>query len=721
MSRASEARMEAMNNYDEIYGELSKETTKDSQGNVVPKYSEEEKQKMASAGARVTYGGNMALLPLDILSFRAMVYNPISGSAEGLLERGLSKIGNKVISKGLGYGIGLVSESAEEGAQFIMGQEGKNYAKVLAGLDNGDNFLTRLGKNVQTDEFWNNVAGGAIGSPIIGGAMNVANKIMNGNKGARLNELHKNYMQNVGKMDNKLATYITELESKGKSREAAIARRQFNANRSLSALHYDAMTDKDTAFNAHMNFVATTLGEINEGKVDALRDLGFTNPTPEQIQVVKAEFEQYQKDAAQMKEIYDTVKVKYNKAFVTAITQDHFHLQKLSEEQAGVNKAVNDLKLELPQYNDLTIQGKELYDAEYRLIALAEEKTRLSGQYRETNNKKEKENINQLLESNAARTSEVKARIEEINSDDAYAKSERDTDGNILSSVLRSPKYLQAVYDKEHLDNELNLQRKNIALWNTKEYAEEKSAELVRNARTRQQADDAAATSKSEAIKAEAEKKKQEIAAQEAADLVKQQQAAATTTTHNDDPLFEEDNNLLNALATHAGATPAINTGTTLANMFGQSGQALGSNAAINEILSNKPFYTTDRAIANKLLSDPQLKDYEVYETLDANVGNGNVSLYKFRKKEDNGLPEGQSDGEDIEALFSPADYDFENSSDEAKQGVKNSVGGLIARVGTKDISFEDLVRHVIKIQGIDVADRLYNALNIVGELMGEQ
>lgn len=650
MSRVSESRMEAMSSYDEIYEELSNITTKDSQGNTIPKYSEEEKEKMASAGARITYGGNMALLPLDILSFRAMVYNPISGAGVGLLERGLSKIGNKAVSKGLGYTIGVVSEGAEEGSQFIMAEEGKNYARTLAGLSNGDDFLQRLGKNVETDEFWNNVAGGIIGSPIIGGTMNVANKLMHGNKAARINEIHKNYMQNVGKMDNTLAKKIVELETTGKTREASIARRQFNANRSLGALHYDAIADRDTAFDAHLTFIATTLGELNAGKIDALTDLGFNNPTPQQIQVVKEEFEQYQKDAIQMKEIYDKIKVKYNKSFVPAITQDHFHLQKLMEEEKDVDGEILAVRNTLFQYDTLTSFGKELYDSEYRLQVLQEEKKRLSNQYRETNNSKEKENIAKLLENNEIKITQTKNRVQEISKDSSYSTLDKYKDGSILNSSLKDRNYLQVMYDKEHLDNEINLQRENIALWNNAEYAKEKTKELVKNAKTRQQAEDAAANTESEDIKAEAEKKKQEIAAAEAAEAIRLQNEAAKAKTnlHNDDPLFKESDDALNALG-NVVTTPIVT---------------------------------------------PVV---------------------------DNGQVDGRTDGDEIEALFSPADYDIENANDEVKEGVKNSVKKLIDRAGGNNIFFEDLVRHAIKIQGIDAADRLYHLLKYGWEANGKK
>src|SRR5690606_18515105 len=62
------------------------------------------------------------------------------------------------------------------------------------------------------------------------------------------------------------------------------------------------------------------------------------------------------------------------------------------------------------------------------------------------------------------------------------------------------------------------------------------------------------------------------------------------------------------------------------------------------------------------------------------------------------------------EFLLAPSEYDFDNSSPEAKARVVNGVRGLVERVqGEPD--FEKLVRHVAKVQGIEVADNIFNAL----------
>src|SRR5687767_4496246 len=301
LNRTNESRMEAMMSYDEIYNQMA--TQKNPDGTA--KYTKAELENLAAAGSDRTFWGNMALLPLDILAFRTMVYNPISGSATGAIEKALAGIGNKALRKTVQFATGAALEGTEEGFQFVASQEGKQYAKVLGGQDDGSSFLQRLGTDVTSDEFWNNFAGGVIGAPIIGGAMNLANKAISGNKTGKLNSIHADYVKNIGKMDNAIASKIKQYQERGENDKADILRRQFRANKAISALHLDAMTDKTTAFESHINFLEGALNEANAGETKVFEDLGFPNPTQEQIDYIKTSFQESLTDAQQLKSIYD--------------------------------------------------------------------------------------------------------------------------------------------------------------------------------------------------------------------------------------------------------------------------------------------------------------------------------------------------------------------------------------------------------------------------------
>lgn len=662
MNRLNESRMEATNSYDEIAQTLANE--KDENG--IPKYSHEKIQELASAGARRDYAWNLALLPLDILSYRTIVFNPISGSGTGLLEKGLAKVagvyGKSALGKAAGWTteklIGSQFEGFEEGFQQVGSDEGKHYAQVLGGIDDGSNFVQRFGKDIQTDEFWNNYAGGVIGSPIIGGVMNLVNKVTSGNRAAKINAAHKYYVQQVGKMDNVLADEIKNLEESGDEKGAAIKRRQFGAAKALSALHLDASTDKDTAFDSRMTFLTATLGELNSGKTDALGDLGFFNLDAKALDTIKAEFKTYIDDANKMKKIYDDVKTKYNKNFVPAVANDHFKLEVLLGEQAGVDTIIAKEKAGLSQYNMLSSHGKEIYDTEFHLRALNFESTRLADMLQATDDSHEKNNIKKLIQQNDSKKSEVVDRIGELNKDDTYTASNKDIDADIINSSLRSRDYQQAIYDKVHLDNAISLQRKNIALWNNKEYLDNKAKQSISKAKTKEQVQNNVGANVSPVVAQAVIEKENEIEAASAAEDVDDDGFIG-----NQDMDFDDDSSFIDEIKQHA-------------------------NNALSLVVTNDGTVEEQDTNINSFLSKLDEEDIPISET--------------------------------DRAAFEPNTYDFNKSSDEAKNGVRNGVRGLLDKLGDK-ASFEDLVRHVMKVQGRDTADKIYNALKYGWEANGKE
>lgn len=527
LSRSSESRMEAMGSYDEIYNELADKKNADGSD----KYSEEEKRQIAGEGARRTFVGNMALLPLDILGYRTMVYNPISGAGKGIIERTLGGIGNKYARKAVAGTLFTGLEGTEEAFQFVAGQEGKHYARVLGGMDDASNFGERLGKNVQEGEFWNNFAGGVIGSPIIGGAMKILNRASNGNRTERLEQVHSDFIKNIAQMDETFSSKIKELQSQGKDREAGILRRQFSANKALSALHLDAMTDKDSAFEAHNTFISGVLGEINEGKTDALGDLGFTNPTPEQVSIVKEEFTNYLQDATELKAIYDDVKYKYNKNFVPEIANDQFQLNKLLKEKANLQTTLATKQAGLSQFSQLSPTGQEIYNTEYKLKSYELEKARLNKLLKKAKTDHEKEDIKALIKATEERQQGTTTRFNALQGAEEYTQQAKTLDNDIIGSALRSPEYAQFNYENERLDNEIALKRKELARWNNPEFVAEKNRESIKKAKsvvhvdaTREELDK---TGQNTAETEEAlQDKEAELAANRAADIIKDEKKA---------------------------------------------------------------------------------------------------------------------------------------------------------------------------------------------------
>lgn len=495
LNRLNESKMEAQQTYQESYNELSQAKNIDG----TPKYTEEEARTMASAGAKRDFLWNVPLMALDVLTYRTMVFNPLSGAGEGAIEKGLSNVAGRLAKKGfmgkaagwaLPHAVGSVSEGLEEGLQYVGSNEGKHYARVLAGLDDKSTFLGRLGQDVTSDEFWNNFAGGVIGSPIIGGTMRLFNKAANGRSQQRLSTLHNDFVNNVGQMDSAIGQLIREHEGEGNTDMAKILRRNFGANKALSALYLDSLKGSGAALDSYRNFLQETLNEVKSGKLDSLKDLGFNNPTGTQVEQISQEFQTYLNDTNRMERIFNQVANQHERQFVAPIAQQMFSLETRREKQVELNNNIEALKADVFGYNSLTNQGKQLHDINYELLALNNERRRLEKEKATANNPLEKANYDAVIQSVESQIDQKREKIKDINGDEAYTKELRDQDASILSTPVRDEKYYSAIRQSVANTSQINLEGRDLALWNDKAYKNEQSILSIINSRTLEQLED---------------------------------------------------------------------------------------------------------------------------------------------------------------------------------------------------------------------------------------
>lgn len=494
-NRLNESKMEAQQTYQEAYSQLLDEKNLDG----TPKYTEEEARTAAAAGAKRDFLWNMPLMALDILTYRTMVFNPFAGGGEGIIEKSIGNVATKLASKGIAgkaagwalpHGIGMLSEGAEEGLQFIGSEEGRHYARVMVGQDDGSDFFKRLGQDVSSSEFWNNFAGGVIGSPIIGGTMKLFNKAVYGRQQQRLAEAHKDFVSNVGKMDDHISQTIREYEAAGNKETADVLRRNFGAMKALSSLYMDGLKGSDAAFDAYKNFLAQTLDEVNNGKLDSLQDLGFANPTKEQVDSIKSNFQTYIQDADKMKRIFDQVSNQHERQFVPEISYQMFSLETRREKQVALQNDINTLKSSLFGYTSLTNQGKEIHDINYQMWATRNEISRLQKAKEETTNPLEKQNYNSVITANQTKLEELNKRLDIINKDEGYTSEQRDSDAIIVNTPVVDARYYQAIRDSAANSSQIDLESRNLALWNNEGYKNEQSIQGIIKSRTKDQLDE---------------------------------------------------------------------------------------------------------------------------------------------------------------------------------------------------------------------------------------
>lgn len=494
-NRLNESKMEAQQTFEEAYSQLLDEKNLDG----TSKYTEEEARSAAAAGARRDFLWNMPLMALDVLTYRTMVFNPFAGGGEGVIEKSIGNIATKLASKGIAgkaagwvlpHGIGMLSEGTEEGLQFIGSEEGRHYARVMAGQDDGSSFYKRLGQDVSSSEFWNNFAGGVIGSPVIGGTMKLFNKAVYGRQQKRLAEAHQDFVANVGKMDDHISQTIREYEAAGNKETADVLRRNFGAMKALSSLYMDGLKGSEAAFDAYKNFLAQTLDEVNNGKLDSLQDLGFINPTKEQVDTIKANFQTYIQDADRMKRIFDQVSNQHEKQFVPEIAYQMFSLETRREKQAELQNSLNTLKSNLFGYSSLTSQGKDIHDINYQMLAVRNEISRLQKAKEEAVNPLEKQNYDVVITSNQNKLKELNERLDAINKDESYTDTQRDSDASIVNTPIRDAQYYQVIRDSVANASQIDLESRNLALWNNTSYKNEQSVMGIIKSRTKDQLDE---------------------------------------------------------------------------------------------------------------------------------------------------------------------------------------------------------------------------------------
>lgn len=477
LNRLNESKMEAQQTFQTSYSELL--GMKDEQGNNM--FTEEEARKFAAEGAIRDFQWNLPLMALDILTYRTMVFNPISRQGTSLLDRGFNalsdKLGKSLLGRSTSWAIpkvvGMTSEGLEEGLQYIGASEGEHYARVLAGLDDGSSLLQRVGENIQDDEFWNSFAGGVIGSPIIGGFMNATNKLVSGTKQKGLEAIHKNFVENVGKMDMTISEQIRRYEGQGKFKEAETLRRSFGVNKALSALHLDALKNSNSGFESLLNFYEETLGQVQAGNTESLQDLGFFNPTEEQVQQISNEFQTYIDDARSVQQIYNKVANQYDKRFVPEITRQQFNLDALTKDSENIDNELQSILPTIPQYTQLSSDGQKVFQLINDNLAIDSAIELL---------KRNKDNTGSI-ESLQKRKQSNTEQIREINSNEGYQENTKEQDEEVINSMVATNDYLSKLLDKHYIQAQIKLQRNKLSKWNDNNYQKERLREVIDTAK----------------------------------------------------------------------------------------------------------------------------------------------------------------------------------------------------------------------------------------------
>jgi hypothetical protein len=438
----AEGRMESQDSFDSIVRELTAEVDGVTGKR---KYSDEEIQEAASKGAKTTFHYNLAMIPLNILTMRAMIFNPISGAAEGWLERGLGKLAGKfgkgAIGKGAGWAathsVGLLGEGIEEGYQNFGSDEGMHRAKVMVGEEEENDIIERAGKELSSPEFWNSFAGGLIGGPATGGVMNLLSHSVSWRRKREMKEMYKDYISKIGKMDDTFATLTRAMDERGEHEEASNRRKIMNRDQVISNMYLDEQTGKTDLMDGWVNFIQGTLGELNNGKSKALESLGFNIDGKADLAKIKNEFEDYLKDATKLRTIFDEVKYQYHRGAATQVTRLRFNIDNLAGTLPEINANAAKARAGIVDYENLSENGKLIHDTDYELEALRYSNLMLAEKLKKNKNDYERKNIIATIKTNDKRMLEIDAERDRTQnlSKEEYTDAVRDNDNDILLSL----------------------------------------------------------------------------------------------------------------------------------------------------------------------------------------------------------------------------------------------------------------------------------------------
>src|SRR5690606_36168729 len=267
-------------------------------------------------------------------------------------------------------------------------------------------------------------------------------------------------------------------------------------------------------------------------------DLGFTNPTKEQVDAIKANFQTYAQDADRMKTIFDQVSNQHEKQFVPEISYQMFSLDTRRVKQTELQNEINTLKNNVFGYASLTNQGKDIHDINYQMMATRNEVSRLKKAKEETVNPLERQNYDAVISNTEEKLKGLKDKLESINKDTTYTDQQRDNDASIVGTPVKDTKYYQAIRDEVANGSQIDLESRNLALWNNSSYKNEQSILGIINSRTKDQLDELERdlTEKGKItnnLKEAIDGKRKKLAAKEAVDQQKGRQDDVETTVAN--------------------------------------------------------------------------------------------------------------------------------------------------------------------------------------------
>ncbi len=370
--------------------------------------SYEEAKEIAAKAASMSYNLNWAALIQDIPEY--MILGNFASKASMPLSAKLAKelqlpVTSLLAKKGADVAFDLISEGAEEGYQFIVGEESRALAKHLSNPEaTKDTFGDRFSSYLKNGELYTNMFMGALGAGV---SMSVANIMGKVNRGETLTP-EENRVKQLYDLGAEFTFYNQQLaKAKEDNNEAGVLRAKVGL--------ISTMGRKGAVLGnleADINF----LKNIKDEKYTP-EQLEERNMTEENVKTIKEEFSQYEEDLRNFETIYNKYtdpkasKV-YKPEHAGILAQNEFIVQKLTENsnllkdktsqaEQKVNEELDNLNKKVTA-DSVSTYAKELLKSDIAIESLVSSiktlKTRATNPKKYNLSENEVKNLNDRIE-----------------------------------------------------------------------------------------------------------------------------------------------------------------------------------------------------------------------------------------------------------------------------------------------------------------------------------
>lgn len=701
-NRHNEGMMEAADSFETTYKDL-----------LDKKVPEEQAKEAAAKAAQDTYLGNLPLMALDILQFRAMTFNPISGGANGgIVESVLGGIKNPKLAQGIGHTFGMLSEGGEEYWQALVQDESKHSADVLAGRDDKSSFGERFSEFNRKGDTWNATISGIFGGAILGGISHGIGKATESRNTKELNKNYDDFIKSSTGIGVEMADDIRAAEETGDEAHANNLRRKMGVTKALQAVHLDNMKDDSKAFDSYTGYLNDVLGAVQSNDTEFLKENGLEGSED----FIANNFPNFIADAREIQSIYDTVKVNNAREAVPNIVFRQYALNNLNNEKISVDQKIGDLQAQMPDLTNISNPGKEINDLQvFQSLANSKLKFLNSQLKSEKLSQVQKDGLTAQIEDLNARLTEAEEQLaiqKEIASN--LSPRQQILDNEVLKSVNLNAQLKKLTAQKIDIESEITKTRKEMNTWSDpvfqKKNAQERLYQVIEDVDNLTDLNNFETSTiqqglATDDINRRIQAKRKELNAQDEATRLKNTPPVTATPQAGTAPI----NNILGATTeVEEEEQPAAGTG-----LFGnvlpadeEPANAPVVKPTVNPIRSQLGATIVSNDVAD-LFGSPASAPTEGEVEKEKPLDNSDISS-KATVVEDEGF-----------SWFDPSVLN-DNLSDEQKENVRQKISdyytSMAAELGRKP-SFKELVEDLMLHTSPEQVEKQFNAIRLGWEL----